>query len=266
MLWTAGAVAQEAAPALAPAPDKTVVLTFDDAVKSHRTFVGPLLKELGFSASFFVTQLWMEDKENFMTWQDIAELHQMGFEIGNHTWTHLGLSTAERAKQLPEELRQVEAALAQVGVPKPISFAWPGNAFSAEARDVLKQAGYRFARRGMQPEVPYGKIIPGPPYEPAKYDPLLVPSTGDAYPEWTLEHFKQVVAQAVGGKIVVVQFHGVPDIAHPWVHTPPERFQEYMRYLKDEGFQVLALRDLARYVDPDRATEDPHLGTSYSRK
>ncbi len=37
----------------APAP-KTVVLTFDDAVKSHRTFVGPLLKELGFRATFFV--------------------------------------------------------------------------------------------------------------------------------------------------------------------------------------------------------------------
>ena len=31
-------------------PDKLVVLTFDDAVKSHRTFVAPLLKELGFGA------------------------------------------------------------------------------------------------------------------------------------------------------------------------------------------------------------------------
>jgi hypothetical protein len=29
-------------------PPKLVVLTFDDAVKSHRTFVAPLLKELGF--------------------------------------------------------------------------------------------------------------------------------------------------------------------------------------------------------------------------
>jgi peptidoglycan/xylan/chitin deacetylase (PgdA/CDA1 family) len=30
------------------ADDKCVVLTFDDAVKSHRSFVAPLLKELGF--------------------------------------------------------------------------------------------------------------------------------------------------------------------------------------------------------------------------
>src|SRR4051794_34880567 len=65
-------------------PAKTVVLTLDDAVKSHRTFVAPLLKELGFQATFFVTHRWMDDREHFMTWADIAEIHRMGFEIGNH--------------------------------------------------------------------------------------------------------------------------------------------------------------------------------------
>ena len=43
------------------AGDRVVVLTFDDAVKSHRTFVAPLLKELGFGATFFVTHRWMAD-------------------------------------------------------------------------------------------------------------------------------------------------------------------------------------------------------------
>jgi peptidoglycan/xylan/chitin deacetylase (PgdA/CDA1 family) len=32
--------------------ERLVVLTFDDAVETHRTFVAPLLKELGFGASF----------------------------------------------------------------------------------------------------------------------------------------------------------------------------------------------------------------------
>src|ERR1043166_4289045 len=52
-------------------PDKLVVLTFDDAVKSHRTFVAPFLKELGLGATFFVTHKWMDDRTNFMTWQDM---------------------------------------------------------------------------------------------------------------------------------------------------------------------------------------------------
>jgi hypothetical protein len=33
------------------------------------------------------------------------------------------------------------------------------------------------------------------------------------------------------------------------LHTPRERFEEYVKYLHDEGFKVIALRDLARYVD-----------------
>src|SRR5262245_20336648 len=67
-------------------PPKTVVLTFDDAVKSQLTVVAPLLKQLGFQATFFITQNWMNDKSNFLTWEDTAELYRMGFEIGNHSW------------------------------------------------------------------------------------------------------------------------------------------------------------------------------------
>jgi hypothetical protein len=69
-----------------PIPDKTVVLTFDDAVKSHRTFVAPLLKGLGLRATFFVTHRWMNDQEHFMSWQEIAEIHQgrclPGLDVG----------------------------------------------------------------------------------------------------------------------------------------------------------------------------------------
>src|SRR6202163_4791512 len=41
--------------------DRIVVLTFDDAVKTHRTEVAPLLKQLGFGATFFVSHRWMVD-------------------------------------------------------------------------------------------------------------------------------------------------------------------------------------------------------------
>src|SRR5438105_690861 len=99
--------AQRASGASAPAqtiPDKLIVLTFDDAVKSHRTFVAPLLKQLGFGATFFVTHKWMEDQTNFMTWQEIAEINGMGFEIGNHSWTHDDFSMPRNAARLAGEL------------------------------------------------------------------------------------------------------------------------------------------------------------------
>jgi peptidoglycan/xylan/chitin deacetylase (PgdA/CDA1 family) len=255
-----GGLATEPQPCAAEkAPAKLVVLTFDDAVKSHRTFVAPLLKELGFGATFFVTHRWMDDPEQFMTWAEIAELHRLGFEIGNHSWTHPNFGSPKVAARMAAELALVDRALGQVGVPRPSSFAFSGNGFGPEAVQRLAELGYRFARRGAQPEVPYGQAQVGPAFDPHRHHPLLVPTTGDAYPDWTLAHFRRVVAGAQPGQVVVLQFHGVPDVAHPWVHTPPERFREYMACLKADGFRCIALRELEAYVDRPHPPDDPTL-------
>lgn len=237
------------ASATAELPEKTVVLTFDDAVKSHVDFVAPALKERGFGATFFISQLWMNDPANFLSWEDVATIHNLGFEIGNHTWTHLGVAGPRSAALLEGELALVENALKKVGVPKPVSFAWPGNAWSVEGVAVLEKCGYQIARRGMQPEMPYGRIEIGPRYEPDRHHRLLIPTTGDAYPDWTLEHFKKLVHTGKPGQPVILQFHGVPDVAHPWVHTDPALFIALMDYLKAENFNVIALRDLIPVAD-----------------
>lgn len=252
-----------AARAAAKVPDKLVVLTLDDAVKSHRAFVAPLLKELGFRATFFVSHRWMEDRDHFMTWSDIAEIHRMGFEIGNHTWTHADFSVPRNAARLAGELALVEAELRKVNVPKPALFAHTGNTFGPESIAVLRNAGIRLARRGLSPEVEYGRVAAGPTLDVTKHHPLLIPTTGDAYPNWTFDHFRNVVSRARGGQIVVLQFHGVPDIAHPWVHTPPEAFRRYMEHLKKENFQVLALGDIAPYFDFSHPPPDPMLHIRY---
>ncbi|MSU59796.1 MAG: polysaccharide deacetylase family protein [Pedosphaera sp.] len=244
-----------------PVPDKLVVLTFDDAVKSHRTFVAPLLKELGFGATFFVTHSWMNDPTNFMSWQEIGEIHGMGFEIGNHSWTHSDFSQPRNAARLAGELSLVDRELEQTKpkVPRPISFAYCGNTFGPEAVQRLTELGYQFARRGEMPEARYGTLEIGATYDPKRQHPLLIPTTGDAYPNWTLEHLKEVVARATNGQIAVLQFHGVPDVAHPWVHTPPDRFREYMTYLKENNFRCLALRELEPYLDREHLPADPLL-------
>jgi hypothetical protein len=124
---------------------------------------------------------------------------------------------------------------------------------------VLRENGYKFARRGGSPEVEYGKVVVGPVYNPRVHDRFLIPTTGDAYPDWTFEHFQKVTSAPTPGEIVVLQFHGVPDAVHPWVNTPPERFREYMLYLKRQGFQALALRDLAPRIDASPPPDDPRI-------
>jgi peptidoglycan-N-acetylglucosamine deacetylase len=240
-----------------PIPDRLVVLTFDDAVKSHFTVARPILKKYNFSATFFISEgfNFATDKTNYMTWEEIKALHDAGLEIGNHTRDHLAVSV-ENVGQLEEQLRAIDRRCEAAGVPKPVSFAYPGNGIVAEALPVLHAHGILFARRGGAPEHPYEKGR-GFGYEPGLDHPLLIPSAGDARPFWTLEDLKAASSQARDGRIAVLQFHGVPEGEHPWVNTPRERFEEYMKYLHDEGFTVIAMRDLARYVDPRVVPEDP---------
>jgi peptidoglycan-N-acetylglucosamine deacetylase len=240
-----------------PLPDKVVVLTFDDSVKSHYTVVRPLLKELGFGATFFITEGFdfKTDKGNYMTWEQIRALHDDGFEIGNHTRDHMGI-TAETLPRVKEQVEAINARCREHGIPAPVSFAYPGNAFHVDALPVLAALGIQLGRRGGSPEFAY-KEGGGVAYEPGRDHPLLIPTAGDARPDWTLDDFSKALARAAKGAVPVLQFHGVPDNAHPWVHTSPERFKEYMAFLKAGGYRVLALRDLRRYVDLARVPENP---------
>jgi peptidoglycan/xylan/chitin deacetylase (PgdA/CDA1 family) len=243
--------------ALDPVPDRLVVLTFDDSVKSHFTVVRPVLLKYRFGATFFITEGFdfPTNKQDYMTWEEIAQLHRDGFEIGNHTRDHFGVKDTN-IEPFTEQVAAIADRCRQHGIPAPVSFAYPGNAITAKAFPILRDQGIRFARRGGMPEYPY-EAGRGVAYEPGRDHPLLIPSAGDARPNWELADFQQAVEQAREGRIAVLQFHGVPDRAHPWVHTAPEQFDAYMHFLATNQYQVVALRDLAKYVDPAIEPADP---------
>ena len=250
---------------LEPIPDRLVVITFDDSSKSHFTVARPVLKKHRFGATFFITEGWdfSRNKTDYMSWDEIAQLNEDGFDIGNHTIDH-GAVTDKSGPDLAQSVKAINARCREHGIPDPVTFAYPGNAISLQQLPTLKDLGIQFARRGGSPEFSY-EVGRGIAYEPGLDHPLLVPTTGDARPKWTLENLKAAVAQARNGKIAVLQFHGVPDTAHDWVSTPPKAFEEYMQYLADEKYTVISLRDLARYVDPDILPADP-MGVIQDRK
>jgi len=240
-----------------PIPDKLVVLTFDDSAKSHYTIVRPLLIKYGFGATFFITEGFdfPDNKRDYMTWEEIAQLHRDGFEIGNHTRDHLGI-TDTAVEQLSEQLRGIEQRCAEHAIPKPTTFAWPGNATSLAAFAILKKHGIRFARRGGAPEYPYEQGR-GFAYEPGRDHPLLLPSAGDARPTWELADLIDAVEQARDGKIAILQFHGAPDTAHAWVSTAEQKFEAYLHYLAINQYQVISLSELQGYLGTEKEPDDP---------
>ncbi len=177
--------------ALEPIPDKLVVLTFDDASRSHVEVAAPLLKRHGFGATFFVTEGFdfPANKRDCMTWDEIARLYREGFEIGNHTRDHKAPSAKDRDGTI-EQVEAIDARCLAHGIPRAVSFAYPGNATDRDVLPILLGRGFKFARRGGGPEYPYDKGR-GFAYEPGLDHPLLIPSAGYGRPDWTLDDFKR---------------------------------------------------------------------------
>ena len=97
---------------------------------------------MGFRATFFVSHRWMDDQENFMTWQEIAELHQMGFEIGNHTWTHGDFSSPRSAAHLHGELALVERELKKGGSASALDLCPPWGRFWSRGGGDFEEPGH----------------------------------------------------------------------------------------------------------------------------
>ncbi|MBD0287296.1 MAG: polysaccharide deacetylase family protein [Flavisolibacter sp.] len=111
-----------------PTKDPIVVLGFDDAEISHYTIVAPLLKKYGFDATFLVCEMPRKspvDSAYYMKWPQITELYKMGFEIGNHTGHHRNMTKLNR-KEMQQQISYIEAKCREYGIPRPISFAYPG--------------------------------------------------------------------------------------------------------------------------------------------
>ena len=124
---------------LEPIPDRLVVLTFDDSVRSHFTVVRPILLDYGFGATFFITEGFdfKTNKQDYMTWEQIRSLSDDGFDVGNHTKGHGGAS-------LPPWL-EMETQFSANHVPKPTTLCWPVYAVYDHLYPDLIAHGYTFS-------------------------------------------------------------------------------------------------------------------------
>ncbi len=220
-----------------------VVLTFDDAVRSHYTVVAPLLKKYHFGGTFFVcdvSQKRPQDTAFYMTWPQISELNRMGLEIGNHTAHHKNVTILSR-EELQNELRVIEAKCKEYNIPQLVSFAYPGNRSDSLSQVRLKELGYLYGRAG-------GSRT----YIPGKDSPLQIPGHTMTDSERQKERVMTALTGLKPGDFLVLTIHGVPDLQHPDYSTTPELFEEYLKYMQEHNFQVIAMRDLKKYIGPDK--------------
>jgi peptidoglycan/xylan/chitin deacetylase (PgdA/CDA1 family) len=133
------------------APERTVVLTFDDGWKSVKNAV-PILKEHRFKASFWVIPGVVGYPH--LDWKEILDIAKdPDFEIGAHSMTHPwdaeslatwaegktpGRSVEDAAYEVRESKRVLEESLDR----KVPYFAWPKGKYNEALVGIAMDAGY----------------------------------------------------------------------------------------------------------------------------
>lgn len=246
---------------------KAIILNFDDDWKGQFTHAAPILEKYGFNATFFVTTgcLTYQNSsfcnnaggDSAMTWDDIASLSESGYDIQSHGVSHKDLTTVSAA-DLEDEVGGSKQSLLEHGYNSTI-FSTPyasGESNSTITNFLSKY--YEIGRRG--------------------YAPLVYLDSTDRYslPVWVdydlqamyrdnntmifnafveaINSQTQYNTNGTINAIPIIVYHNVDyrystnssNIPPEWLDSTIDvnLFEQEMKYLYDNGFQVLTMSDL----------------------
>ena len=114
---------------------KVALLTIDDAPDQHAVEMAHILKELDVPAIFFVNGHFLETEEKH---ENLKEIHDLGFAIGNHTYNHPNLkeiTVEEQREQLVKLNDKVEEIIGE----RPTFFRAPFGANTDDSLAIAKE-------------------------------------------------------------------------------------------------------------------------------
>ncbi len=238
----------------------TISLTFDDGLDEHDDIARPVLAANGLPATFYVNSGNVADNQSqpeadrWMTWGEVANLGNLGYEIGGHGKHHedlVGLSQAELEDQVCDDRADLIAEGALGGEQAPVSFAYPRGIHDQTVKDMVEECGYSSARwteglkwytrtaRCQLLTCPFGEEI----HPPDPYRIRTVGSFGTVDLQ-DIERYKQTVRNLRdnGGGWIPLLFHEICPGPDPQTSgcpadsssTTPERFTEFMQWIAAE--------------------------------
>lgn len=116
------------------ANSKVVLLTIDDAPDKNALEMARILKKLAAPAIFFVNGHFIDTPEEAKV---LKEIHELGFAIGNHTYSHPNLKTLSEAQQY-KEIVGLNDRVEEIIGERPKFFRAPFGSISDYSRKVAK--------------------------------------------------------------------------------------------------------------------------------
>ena len=94
-----------------PLPRKTVAITIDDGYRSVYELAYPILKRYNFKATLFIYTDFIDNSPNALSWEQLRELTEAGFEVEAHTITHADLTLKRKGESQAEYLKRIRGEL-----------------------------------------------------------------------------------------------------------------------------------------------------------
>jgi peptidoglycan/xylan/chitin deacetylase (PgdA/CDA1 family) len=116
-------------------------LTFDDSCETDLIAAAPVLKALGFGATFYATVGFLGQR-GYMSEAQLRDLSDADFEVGCHSMTHPYLSDLNDAG-LRREIIDAKTRLEQIVGRRVEHFSCPGGRFDERVIEIAKESGYR---------------------------------------------------------------------------------------------------------------------------
>lgn len=124
-----------------PVPAKSILITFDDAYSDFYTDAYPILRDLGYPATVFVST-GLINNPGYLNWEQIQQMSGT-ILFANHTWSHKNVGVSSDVMQY--EISTADLQLTEHGQNSQKIFAYPYGFDSKKAEIYLASLGYKEA-------------------------------------------------------------------------------------------------------------------------
>ena len=258
-----------------PAPesvtgDKVVILNFDDGRKSQYTQAKPILDKYGFKATFYAVCNYLDNKKGYMSWKDIETLYKEGHDIGSHSMNHAHLEKLSK-KGVSFEVAQSKKCFEDHGI-NATTFAYPFNEGSSDKNVINIIAKYYDLARTASSPITFlrcdglkeqsnqddclqtrkkGGLTYANRYSIRGWSHDMSRLVNSYTDEELFDRFVKVVSSqskynkdGVINAIPIIIYHRAGDSGVVDYNTDVDLFEKEMKYLHDNNFRVLTMRNL----------------------
>ncbi len=129
-----------------PLPEKPLIISFDDGYITNYEYAYPILKEFGFSATFFAVAKSSFTPSAFpiphYDWILAKEMEDSGvIDVESHSYTH-PRHTDLTLQDMEKEARLSYYTIKTFLKKEPLVYSYPNGAFSDQSKQIVRKAGY----------------------------------------------------------------------------------------------------------------------------